>query len=286
MLLAQLIGQVVGTLWYLLPLFILAAVFKSSWFKGVMGELIVNIAAMLMLDRNEYHLIKNVTLPTMDGTTQIDHVIVSKYGIFVVETKNMKGWIFGTANQKMWTQQIFKHKNTFQNPLHQNFKHTKTLESLLSLSDKQIFSVIVFVGDSTFKTEMPSNVTHGAGYIRYIKSKTSPVLSVGDVEEVVSRIKMGRLTPSFKTSREHVRHVKTIVSEKRSSGERSIENVVPSLKLETVNSISDVNACKICGSDMKLREKLSGDAAGKKFWVCIKFPECRNVEPHMEAKWF
>lgn len=78
MILAPLIKQLIGTLWYLLPILILAALFKSSWFKGVVGEFIVNIAAKLMLDKNEYHLIKNVTLPTEDGTTQIDHVIVSK----------------------------------------------------------------------------------------------------------------------------------------------------------------------------------------------------------------
>ena len=93
-----------------------------------------------------YHLIKNVTFPTEDGTTQIDHVIVSIYGIFVIETKNYKGWIFGREKQKEWTQQIYKTKNKFQNPLRQNYKHTKTLEKLLNLSDKEIYSVIVFIG--------------------------------------------------------------------------------------------------------------------------------------------
>lgn len=217
MILAPLINQIVGTLWYLLPLLILAALIKSSWFKGVMGEFIVNVAAKLMLDKNEYHLIKNVTLPTEDGTTQIDHVIVSKYGIFVVETKNMKGWIFGNPNQSTWTQQIFKNKSKFQNPLRQNYKHVRTLESLLGLNNQQIHSLIVFVGESTFKTEMPANVTQGVGYIRYIKSKTDPVLSVEDVREIVSKIDTGRLTPSLKTNREHVKHVKTIISEKQNN---------------------------------------------------------------------
>jgi len=51
----------------------------------------VNLAAKFFLDKNIYTLFKNVTLPTEDGTTQIDHVIVSRYGVFVIETKNMKG---------------------------------------------------------------------------------------------------------------------------------------------------------------------------------------------------
>jgi hypothetical protein len=46
------------------------------------------------LDSEIYHSINNVTIPTANGTTLIDHIIVSKYGIFVVETKNIKGWIY------------------------------------------------------------------------------------------------------------------------------------------------------------------------------------------------
>ncbi|MFZ2948065.1 MAG: NERD domain-containing protein [Desulfuromonadaceae bacterium] len=254
MILASLINQIVGTLWFLLPIFILAALFKSSWFKGVMGEFIVNIAAKLMLDKNEYHLIKNVTLPTDDGTTQIDHIIVSKYGVFVVETKNMKGWIFGGSNQSTWTQKIFKHSSKFQNPLYQNYKHVKTLESLLGLSDQQIHSLIVFVGESTFKTVMPANVTHGIGYIRFIKSKTTPVLSAGEVNNIVSKIASGRLTPSFKTSREHVAHVKSIVSEKQST-----------------------TGCPKCGSVMVMREANKGANKGNKFLGCSQYPQCRGV---------
>ena len=102
-------NQVVGVLWYLIPIVILAAILKSPWFKGLVGESMVNISAKLMLNKDDYHLIKNVTLPTEDGTTQIDHIIVSKYGIFVVETKNMKGWIFGSPNQPTWTRKIYQH---------------------------------------------------------------------------------------------------------------------------------------------------------------------------------
>ena len=94
--------QIIESAWYLIPLFILVTLAKSAWFKGVLGEFIVNLSAKLFLDKEQYHLIKNVTLSTEDGSTQIDHIIVSKYGVFVVETKNMKGWIFGSPNQKTW----------------------------------------------------------------------------------------------------------------------------------------------------------------------------------------
>ena len=248
------INQVVGALWYLIPIIILVIVLKSAWFKGVTGEFIVNVLARMFLDKHVYHLIKNVTLPTEDGTTQIDHIIVSRYGVFVVETKNMKGWIFGNPDQKTWTQKIYKHSTNFQNPLHQNYKHLKSLESLLGLNDQQVHSLVVFVGDSTFKTEMPKNVTYGWGYVRYIKSKKQLVLSEAGVDVIVNKIGAGMLTPSFKTNREHVKHVKNIVSEK---------------KKETT--------CPKCGSPMVLRETKNGPNAGKQFWGCSKFPKCKSV---------
>ncbi len=161
----SIIWNAISSFWYFIPLLILVGSFKSPWFKGYIGEVIVNFAIKVRLDKDEYHLIKNVTLPTEDGTTQIDHILVSSKGVFVVETKNMKGWIFGSEKQRQWTQKIYKHTSKFQNPLHQNYKHTKTLASCLDIPESKIFSVIVFVGDSEFKTEMPTNVTYAGGLI-------------------------------------------------------------------------------------------------------------------------
>jgi len=110
---SPIISSFVGTFVYFIPFLILAVLLKSAWFKGLFGEFIVNVLAQLMLNKNEYQLLKNVTLPTEDGSTQIDHVIVSVYGIFVVETKNMKGWIFGNPKHRTWTQKIYKHTSKF-----------------------------------------------------------------------------------------------------------------------------------------------------------------------------
>jgi ribosomal protein L37AE/L43A len=250
------ISQIVITLlsqfWYLIPLFIFVTIIKSSWFKGVFGEFQVNLLIRFFLPKHKYHLIKNVTLLTDDGTTQIDHIIVSKYGVFVLETKNMKGWIFGSVNQKQWTQKIFKHTSRFQNPLHQNFKHLKVLESLLHLPSEAIFSVIVFIGDSTFKTVVPDNVTYAGGCIKYIKSKRIEVLTPEQVTDIVSIIESGRLARGLKTNAMHVAHVKEIIANK--VGERD---------------------CPKCGSAMVLRMSRRGANAGSEFWGCSTFPKCR-----------
>lgn len=248
------IYQSLFSLWYFMPILLALAIIKTHWFKGVMGEFIINVFAKWKLDKDVYHLIKNVTLPTEDGTTQIDHIIVSVYGVFVVETKNLRGWIFGTPNQRTWTQKIYRHTNKFQNPLHQNYKHTKTLQALLGLEENQIHSVIVFIGESEFKTPMPDKVTYGMGYVRHIKSKTQPVLSPKQVIEITQAIEAGRLARTFKNHREHVKHVQSIVAEKQNK-----------------------QRCPKCGSDMVLRQTRKGEKKGQSFWGCSTYPKCRSV---------
>ncbi|WP_407528966.1 nuclease-related domain-containing protein [Vibrio parahaemolyticus] len=246
--------NVLAQVWYLVPLLLIVSVFKSRWLKGVFGEFLVN-RLLSKLPESDYTLIKDVTLPTSDGTTQVDHIVVSKYGIFVVETKNMKGWIFGSARQKQWTQKIYRHSSKFQNPLHQNYKHIKALETLLGCSEEHLHSVIVFIGDSTFKTEMPPNVTYARGSIRYIQQFNQVVFSDRDYARLTESINQIKLKRGIITDLKHRKHVKEVVASKVSS-----------------------NECPRCGSEMVLRETKRGENIGKQFWGCSTFPKCRAVK--------
>ena len=58
----------------------------------------------------EYITLNDIMIPTEYGTTQIDHVVVSPYGIFVIETKNYKGWILGDERADEWTQSLLGKK--------------------------------------------------------------------------------------------------------------------------------------------------------------------------------
>jgi hypothetical protein len=116
----------------------------------------------------------NVTCPRRMAAAQIDHLIFSPYGLFVLETKNFQGWIFGTEKQREWTQQIFRKRSRFQNPLRQNYKHIKTLQSLLDIAPASALGDRL-VGDCEFKTEMPAHVTRGLGFVGHIQSFTQPV---------------------------------------------------------------------------------------------------------------
>ncbi|MEN2272153.1 NERD domain-containing protein [Vibrio diabolicus] len=246
--------NVLAQVWYLVPLLLIVSVFKSRWLKGVFGEFLVN-RLLSKLPESDYTLIKDVTLPTNDGTTQVDHIVVSRYGIFVVETKNMKGWIFGSARQKQWTQKIYRHSSKFQNPLHQNYKHIKALETLLGCSEEHLHSVIVFIGDSTFKTEMPPNVTYARGSIRYIQQFNDVVFSDNDYARLTESINRLKLKRGVITDLKHRKHVKEVVASQVSS-----------------------NQCPRCGSEMVLRETKRGENIGKQFWGCSTYPKCRAVK--------
>lgn len=183
----------------------------KSTFKGFLGETVINVATWLKLDKTIYHRLNNITLPLDNGgSTQIDHVIVSIYGIFVIETKNYKGWIYGKENQRQWTQAFPNgSKYKFQNPLRQNYLHIKTLADLLALDMSYFHSMVVFIGECTLKTrdELPEHVLKG-GVISYIKKKQDKVLTEDDVQSIVKQIETKRFSKSWRTNRAHKAYVK------------------------------------------------------------------------------
>ncbi|WP_150806103.1 NERD domain-containing protein [Pseudomonas fluorescens] len=231
------------------------ALLKTRMFKGWFGEQLIRVFAHFLLDRQVYHRLHDVTLITLDGTTQIDHVFLSPFGIFVLETKNMSGWIFGGEKQAQWTQQLYKKRSQFQNPIHQNYKHLKALQAVLGIGPEHVHSVIAFVGGSTFKTRMPANVTQGMGSVRYIKSFQQPVFSEAQVMTMLHTLQAGRLAPTLATRREHVQRLK-----QRSNPSASRQ-------------------CPRCGSALVVRTSKSGHKIGQQFWGCSTFPKCRTMQP-------
>ena len=186
---------------------VIAAILKSPRFKGWVGESLVSSKAGARLPAGEYRAFDNVTLPD-GGTTQIDHLYVSRYGVFVVETKNMAGWIFGDENQAQWTQTIYRRKSRFQNPIRQNYKHIKVLEALLGIPASKLHTVIVFTGDSTFKTPMPPYVCTLANFTDYILSFRRPVLSDAEVSDIRRKIEKARLADSGATRGAHIERLR------------------------------------------------------------------------------
>ena len=126
---------------------------------GRYGEFLV-YDELKSLETEGVRLLFNAYIPKPDGTTsEVDVIIITKCGLFIVESKNYSGWIFGDKYRKMWMQVIGGgRKNQFYNPIWQNHSHCKYLKELLNINESCLTSYIVFSDRCEFK-KVPSNTT-------------------------------------------------------------------------------------------------------------------------------
>lgn len=215
--------------------------------KGWFGEKKTALAIWWGLDEKVYSRCHDVIIPSRNGTTQIDHLLMSRYGLFIVETKNMKGWIFGAEDQAKWTQVLYRQKHSFQNPLRQTFRQKKVLSEFLSIDERFIHTVVYFVGDCRFRTKLPSNVLR-SGLASYVKKFQSQVLTPEDLSDI--RRQLTDLADNAPASKkEHLASLR----------ERHSSDVV----------------CPKCGSKLVERAARNGPSAGSKFLGCSSYPKCR-----------
>ena len=168
------------------------------------GEVAVSNAITKNLTSAKYHLLNNITLPVNNETTQVDHILVSRYGIFVIETKHYKGWLFANPNSQYWTQVIFKQKFKFQNPIRQNDKHLRAVQSLLYFLPKEhIHSVVIFTGDAEFRTPKPAGVFSIKGFLNFLNAFTEEVISENRLQFCVGKIECQRLALTEETDVNH-----------------------------------------------------------------------------------
>jgi len=169
------------------------------------GEAAVKNALQSNFNSPDYHLLNNVTLRLEDGTTQIDHILVSRFGVFVIETKDYRGWIFANAQHATWTQVLFRAKFKFQNPIFQNLRHVRAVQARLDfLPPGTVQSVVVFTGDAEFKTPVPTGVFTLGEFIGHLREQTSELLSENRVQFSVGRLETARLAITRQTDVEHV----------------------------------------------------------------------------------
>lgn len=225
----------------------------EALFKGWIGELKTKATQKLFLDSKQYHIFNGVFIKGEKGTTQVDHIIVSKYGVFVVETKQRTGWIFGSENDSQWTQKIFRKTVRFQNPLRQNYLHTESLAECLGIERNKIHSLIVFWGDSEFKTPLPKNVVKGIFEpTNYIKSKKQILLTDDDVNRTCAQI-------------EAIKHNTSI-----------LQGIRHAYLLH--NKYDNTSICPKCGGKLLVRTSTKGKSPGYQFIGCQNYPQCRYTK--------
>lgn len=225
---------------------------NSPKIKGKIGEFRI-ASRLLLLDQNNYIILNNVILRTKnEKTVQIDHIVISIYGIFVIETKNYKGWIFGNENSENWMQIIYREKNQFRNPVKQNWSHIYALKELLSdFPNAKFIPIVAFSINADLKKINSSiPVIYETKILRTIeKESKEEILSHDEIEKIFRIIESSNIE-SKETEKEHVENIhKTII-------ERQLreENLI----------------CPKCGAELKLRSGKYG-----KFYGCPNYPYCK-----------
>jgi len=199
----------------LLIFFILILLTAFGYFAGRHSIFSQNLAEAIVAKTisnqmsEPFHLFNNVTLATVNGTTQIDHILIRPSGIFVIETKRYSHWIFGTPEQKEWTQVHFKMKNRFLNPLKQNQGHINALKKLFKLPDDNFHNIVVFTGSAEFKTDPGPWVIQLFELPGFLSRDWPVILDEKKMTNIVGRIEMKRLSRSIQTDEYHINYVQS-----------------------------------------------------------------------------
>lgn len=232
---------------------ILVFIFKINKpkIKGHIGE--SRIAGQLdRLDDKEYKVLNDIFIRTSKGSSQIDHIVISTYGIFVIETKNYSGWIHGNENSEYWTQTFYKSRNKFRNPIKQNWAHIYALREVLSnFRHITYYPIIVFVGNAELKnitSQIP--VVYDNDLFGIIsRNRKRQILSINEVKIIADQLLKLNIIDK-ENRKEHVHQIRKNTYE-RIQNERLL-------------------VCPKCGGHLVIRNGPYGQ-----FYGCSNYPNCR-----------
>ena len=184
----------------------ITAIFRSKTLgKLICGARIRHLASR-HLDKDTYHQFHNLTVPGQDGPMRVDHAVVSKYGIFVIETLRMHGWIFGKEYEPTWRHIFGSHNHAFPNPLRRGYRCIKALDNLLEVGEHKITPIAAFVGDCEFKSEIPENVVRNKGVVDFILSRSKVVFTDSELARVLQTMQSGLAQQATAEDSHKVKH--------------------------------------------------------------------------------
>lgn len=180
---------------WIVPLLLLIFFLASPRFRGDIAETRVRRLLASGLERNLYTVFNGVVLPSGGGTVQVDHVVVSRFGIFVIDSCYVRGWISGTEVQERWRQHFTWRSVRFPNPVHRNRLQVEALQRLLDFPAAAFHPLVVLVGHKGFKKRPPERVESPDSLLAQMRKKSRPLLSPEQANDVLHKIEEVRLKP-------------------------------------------------------------------------------------------
>jgi hypothetical protein len=234
---------------------------KASW-VGSLGEYRVRkeIEMIEKSSPSKYKAFHDLYIPKKDGSTsQIDHLILSEQGLFVIETKNYSGWIFGDEKSKYWTQVIYKRKEKFLNPIWQNIGHMKALKEWLGeeFAYIPIYSIVIFMPRAKLKLEHSFRQSH--------------VIYPKQLKEVLGQY--GQHVINNETKQYLDQKLRTLLMNDKQQQIKKQHVQSIQYKQKKIKEHIKQDRCPKCGSALVLKKGKYGSFKG-----CSNYPKCRFKE--------
>jgi len=140
--------------------------------KGDYGEYLI-FKSLEQLHTKGY-MLGNLYIPYKNGTTEIDVVLIHATGIYVFESKNLTGNVYGNVDASQWVQHLGRRKYNVYNPVWQNNTHLNALSNVLGISKQKLHSYIVFGENTTLK-----KLT--------LKKSPPPVLTIDHLHKILKK---------------------------------------------------------------------------------------------------
>ena len=228
----------------------------------------------------------NLYIPKNNGeTTELDVVLLHESGIYVFESKNYSGWIFGTESQQYWTQTLpvgrgGSQKNQFYNPILQNKGHLKWIQIFLEDQTLPFYSYIVFSDRCTLKNITLTSAKHYVinrynllSAVQQNIAKTGIQLSPEKIDNLFEK-----LYPFTQIEEaEKMAHITNIQQNTQRSFSQPISNTKVTSNIERI-------ICPRCGEKLVVRIARKGEHQGKKFLGCSNYPKCRYIQNLSDEK--
>ncbi len=272
---------------------LLDSIFDDEW-KGKHGEKLTERELKLVqLFGRKGKVLRNVYLPKDNGeTSELDVVFITQKGIFVFESKNYSGWIFGDEKGKYWTAMLpNKQKNQFYNPIMQNKTHLKWMRSFVG-DEIPLFSIIVFserceLKKVTINSEDVKVIKRDLTYatVRSIWDKNPDMVSEERINELYERLKkLTNVDEAVKAA-----HIESIekkykllpINNQQVPVDNNIEVANEDMNEEETKRDEmpeETFLCPKCGAPLVLRTAKKGSNAGNQFYGCSAFPKCRYTK--------
>ena len=178
---------------WIAPLLLLVAYLLSPRHRGEIAERHVRRILKQGLEPSRYTLLNGLRIPSGGGTIEIDHVVVSRYGIFVIDSVRLPGVISGTEVQERWKRRRFGRVLRFDNPVHRNRQQVEALSKVLGIPQRIFHPLVVICGEHEFKGACPANTVKPGQLTRRVRKKGQFLLEPPQVAAALQGIQAAHL---------------------------------------------------------------------------------------------